>query len=101
MIGCRANFEYFSEQSFSVNFHFLKNGKRCNQDFFTMNTIEYGLSFGNVKSILSLNFFSMLLRTMAQEAIAKVDWNLAGSARWNSLSAIAFERTHQDMFNSV
>jgi hypothetical protein len=38
---------------------------------------------------------------MAQEAIAKVDWNLAGSARWNSLSAIAFERTHQDMFNSV
>jgi hypothetical protein len=46
---------------FSVNFHFLKNDKSYNWDFFTINTIDHGLSFDRIESVLSSDFFCLVL----------------------------------------
>ena len=56
--------EYFREPYFSVNFHFLNNNKSYNRDFFTINTIDHGLSFHNIKSILSSVIFVLVLYTI-------------------------------------
>ena len=37
---------------FSVNFHFLNSDKSCNRDFFTIDTIDDGLSFYVIGSSL-------------------------------------------------
>jgi hypothetical protein len=39
-------------QYFSVNFHFLNNNKSYNRDFFTIDTIDDGLSFHGIESVL-------------------------------------------------
>jgi hypothetical protein len=54
----------FGEQYFSINFHFLNNNKSYNRDFFTINTIDHGLSFHGIKSILSWNIFFLILYTI-------------------------------------
>src|SRR5262245_35229320 len=56
--------EYFREPYFSVNFHFLNNNKIYNRDFFTINTIDHGLSFHDIKSILSSIIFVLVLYTI-------------------------------------
>ncbi len=44
-------------QYFSVNFHFLNNDKSYSRDFFTIDTIGYGLSFDGIEGAFSLKFF--------------------------------------------
>ena len=52
---------YLLEHYFSVNFHFPENDKRYKRDFFTIYTIDDGLCFGGIKSILlSDNIFLVL-----------------------------------------
>ena len=63
-IGGGAHFLHFKEHYFSVNFHFLKNGKRYHWDFFTIDTIDDGLSFDAIKSILSLDNICLVLYTI-------------------------------------
>ena len=48
--------EYFEGQHFSVNFYFLNNDKSYKSDFFTIDTINDGLSYDRKKSPFSLNF---------------------------------------------
>jgi hypothetical protein len=55
--GGRVYLEYFAVQYFSVNFHFLNNDKSYKSNFFTTDTIDDGLSFDDIESILSPNFF--------------------------------------------
>lgn len=42
---------------FSVNIYFLNNDKRYHKDFFTIDTINDGLSFDSVENISSLSNF--------------------------------------------
>src|SRR5438132_5922344 len=60
--------EYFGEQYFSINFHFLNNNKSYNRDFFTINTIDHGLSFHGIKSILSWEIFFLILYTIFEKS---------------------------------
>ena len=60
-IGGRLNLEYFAEQYFSVNFHFLNNDKSYNSDFFTIDTIDDWLSFRHIETVLSSNIFALIL----------------------------------------
>jgi hypothetical protein len=54
-IGTEPHLECLSDKYFSVNFHFLNNDKSCNRDFFTIDTIDGGLSFHGIRSPLSTN----------------------------------------------
>jgi len=71
-IGTQLYLKYFFRRYFLVNFHFLKNDKRYNQDFFTIDTIDYGLSFHHIKSRVSSNIFAWyyipFLQRAAQDA---------------------------------
>jgi len=51
--GHRALFNVLYNLFFPVNFHFLNNDKSFVLDFFTMTTIEYGLSFDGIKNVFS------------------------------------------------
>ena len=54
--GGRVYLEYFESQHFSVDFQFLNNDKSYKSDFFTIDTINDGLSCDGKKSLFSLNF---------------------------------------------
>jgi hypothetical protein len=43
--------------AFPVNLHFLNNDKSYILDFFTIYTIDHGLSFGGIKSVFSFSIF--------------------------------------------
>ncbi len=47
--------ERLSDHYFSVNFCFLDNSMSYNRDFFTIDTIDGGLSFHGIGSPLSIN----------------------------------------------
>ena len=51
-------------QYFPANFHFLNNDKAFNRDFFTIYTIDHGLSFDNNRSALWLGNFCLPLDTI-------------------------------------
>jgi hypothetical protein len=72
-IGGRLNLEYFS-----VNFHFLNNNKSYKRDFFTIDTIDDGLSFHDIKSILSSDIFCLVLYTIFGES------DLRDKASWSN-----------------
>ncbi len=55
--GTKLHLGCFPEQYFSVNSPVLDNSKSYNRDFFTINTIDDGLSFHAIESSLSTNFF--------------------------------------------
>ena len=74
----RLNLEYFAEQCFSVNFHFLNNDKSSKRDFFTIDTIDDGLSFHDIKSILSSDIFCLVLYTIFGES------DLGDKASWSN-----------------
>ncbi len=57
-------FSIFLEHYFSVNFHFPENDKGYNRDFFVIYTIDDGLSFGGIKSILLSDNISLVLYTI-------------------------------------
>jgi hypothetical protein len=64
-------------QYFSVNFHFLNNDKSYNRDFFTIDTIDDGLSFHDIESVLSSNIFGLVLYTIPRKGdpITKASWS--------------------------
>ncbi len=55
---------------FSVNFHFLDNDKRYSKDFFTIDTIGYGLSFDDLGGAFSLKFFRSALYTIFRKCLS-------------------------------
>ena len=75
--GGRLNQEYFAEQYFSINFHFLNNDKSYKRDFFTIYTIDDGLSFHDIKSILSSDIFYLVLYTIfgQSDLVDKASWS--------------------------
>ena len=68
-IGGRPHLVHFIEHYFPVNFHFLKNGKRYHWDFFTIDTIDVGLSFDAIESTFSPNSFWLLLYTIFRKHV--------------------------------
>ena len=83
--------ECFILQHFLVNFHFLKNGKSFNQDFFTIDTIDDGLSVGGIENVLSSNFFCFVLHFNMSTYIMQVGrisavGHLESSLIWKSTS---------------
>jgi hypothetical protein len=64
-------------QYFSVNFHFLSNNKSYNRDFFTIDTIDDGLSFHGIESVLWSNIFGLVLYTILRkrDSIKKASWS--------------------------
>ncbi len=68
---------YFCEYYFSVNFHFRENDNRYKRDFFTIYTIDHGLSFGGIKSILLSNNISLVLYTIFRKGVSvyKANWS--------------------------
>ncbi len=77
MNGCTI-FSIFLEHYFSVNFHFPENDKGYNRDFFTIYTIDDGLSFGGVKSILLSDNISLVLYTIFRKS------NPVGIGTWSN-----------------
>jgi hypothetical protein len=68
--------EYLILQYFHVNFHFLNNDKSYNRDFFTIDTIDDGLSFHCIESVLSSNNLGLVLYTISGKHIHvyRVTW---------------------------
>ena len=62
---------HFLQHDILVNLHFLRNDKRCVRDFFTIDTIEHGLSSDNSKSILSLDNICLVLYTIFGKGVSK------------------------------
>ena len=60
-VGTHLYLEWKIWRFFSVNFHFLTNDKTDHRDCFIINTIDDGLSFGGIKSILLPNIFCSVL----------------------------------------
>jgi hypothetical protein len=60
---------YFVVQYFSVNFHFLNNDKSYKSDFFTIDTIDDGLSFDGIESAFSPNFFWLVSYTIFRKHV--------------------------------
>ena len=54
-IATQLHLDYIVEQQFSVNFHFLKNDKIYKRAFFVVDSIDHGLSFHSIESVLSSN----------------------------------------------
>ena len=83
----------------SVNFYFLNNGKRYNRDFFSMNTIDNGLSFDGVRNILSLKI-SATHHTSCSHDMISVYGSIQGyfitSARWRKSRVVSYERAHRN-----
>jgi hypothetical protein len=61
--GGRIHLEYLVKHYLSLNSNFLSNDKRYNRDFFTIYTIDDGLSFGGIKSIVLSDNISLVLDT--------------------------------------
>ena len=101
MRGGQPYFELFTVQHFSVNFNFLNNSKSYNRDFFTIYTINYGLSFDGIKSVRVLNFDWLVLHTILRKRLHSVPRHLVESALWASLGLVSFERAHQTASNDV
>ena len=97
----RLNFEYFADQYFSVNFHFLNNDKSYKRDFFTIDTINHGLSFDSIESASLLNFDWLVLYTIFRRRLHSVPQDLVESAQRASLGLVSFERAHQTASNGV
>jgi hypothetical protein len=55
---------YLLVHYFSANFHFLNNDKSYNRNFFTIYTIDGGLSFDGIRSIVLLDNISSILHTI-------------------------------------
>jgi len=51
---------YLIRHYVSVKSHFLNNDKSYKRDFFTINTFNYGLSFGGIGSPLLSNIFVLV-----------------------------------------
>jgi hypothetical protein len=64
-------------QYFPVKFHFLKNDKSYNRDFFTIDTVHDWLSFHGIESVLSSNTYGMVLYTIFRRhvPIDKASWS--------------------------
>jgi len=70
-------FQYFHQhctslvlvQYFSVNFHFLNNNKSYSRDFFTIDTIGYGLSFDGIEGTFPLKFFRSSVHTIFRKCL--------------------------------
>jgi len=58
--------EHLVEQYPSANFHFLNNDKNYNEDFFTIGTIDDGLSFDDIKSYFPKTFSGSMLYTISR-----------------------------------
>ena len=65
-VGTQRYLEWKILQYFSVNFHFLMNDKSDNRDFFTIDTIDDGLSFYDIEGFLLADVLWMILYTMSQ-----------------------------------
>ncbi len=76
---------------FSVNFHFLKNNKSYDRDFFTIHTLNGGLSFDRIESTLSSSFVYLVLDVHRIGRPGK----LVGSASQNDSRLVSFERAYQ------
>ena len=76
-IGTQLYLKCLLEQYFPVNFHFLKNNKGSNRDFFTIDTIDHGLSFHNIEGVLSSNIFRLVPYTIFRRyvPIDKARWS--------------------------
>ena len=88
-------------QYFPVKFHFLKNNKSYNRDFFTIDTINHGLSFDSIESASLLNFDWLVLYTIFRRRLHSVPWDLVESVQRASLGLVSFERAHQTASNGV
>ena len=64
-------------QHFPVNFHFLDNDKSYNRDFFTIDSIDDGVYFDGIESVLSSNIFGLVLYTISRkhDFINKASWS--------------------------
>ena len=64
-------------QYLPVKFHFLNNNKSYNRDFFTIDTIDDGLSFHGIESFLLSNIFKLILYTISRKHgfIEKASWS--------------------------
>ena len=62
-------FEYLILRHFPVKFYFLNNDKSYNRDFFTIDTIDDGLSFHGIESVLSSNNLGLVLYTISRKDI--------------------------------
>ena len=69
--GTKLHLGCFPEQYFSVNSPVLDNSKSYNRDFFTIDTIDDGLSFGGIQSILSLDNICIVPYTMFGSGVLK------------------------------
>ena len=67
-------------QYFSVKFYFLNNDQSYHRDFFTVDTIRYGLSFDGIETIFSLGFFRSALYTIFQKVCLYMYKDLVTSA---------------------
>ena len=65
------------EDYLPVNFYFLNNDKSYNRDFFTIYTIDDGLSFGGIKSIVLLDNISLISYTIFRKGVSvdKANWS--------------------------
>jgi hypothetical protein len=68
--------EYLIAQYFSVNSHFIDNNRSYKGEFFTIDTIDDGLSFDAIKSILSLDHIYLVLYTIFGKDVSadKASW---------------------------
>jgi hypothetical protein len=64
-------------QYFSVNFNFLSNDKSYSRDLFTIDTIDNGLSFHGIESVLWSNIFGLVLYTILRkrDSIKQASWS--------------------------
>ena len=72
---------YFLEHYFSINFHFPENDKRYNRDFFTIYTIDDGLHFGGVKSIILSDNISLVSYTIFRKGVFGDNTNWSNQRR--------------------
>jgi len=69
LLGGRSLFMHVVVQYFSVNFHFLNNAKSYSRDFFTIDTIGYGLSFDDIERTFPLKFFQSPVHTIFRKCL--------------------------------
>jgi len=69
LLGSRSLFMHIVVQYYSVNFHFLNNDKSYSRDFFTIDTIGYGLSCDGIEGAFSLKFFRSTLYTIFRNCL--------------------------------
>jgi len=102
--GGRMHLEYLVKQNFSVNFHLLRNDKSFNGDFFTIGTIDSGLSFHGIKTIVWSDTFYTILYTIFRKSSKELpnrSRDLVESAWSNNLRLVSSERADQNASNDV